>query len=292
METINTEEFKDKSDGMHLIVEVSYSLSTLQEYVKQSCLAHKCDFMQNAADVEEICREFIDILRQNDLNLDEITSLFVVACMIYFVDATPENFEWRSHLLQKTFQYVDTLKPQHIHVATKRLWKDLQTEGIEFVFNILTISHQISLASETGRAIAICLIWRLICEITETDMEMYCFLEFSELTKMVQELDDEPLQMEDCIRVVYTLVHCLGFLINAVVFGKNDDLKKAGYRTYFSYTQRDLEKLKKYAEHLTSLLKINISGDNYFELKMTITEYINVNIIGILQEKISDMQTI
>ncbi|KNC28619.1 hypothetical protein FF38_04914 [Lucilia cuprina] len=291
METI---EFKDKNDGMHLIVETSYSLSTLQEFINQTCLADKCEFLQHTMDIEKICKNFRNLLKNNELNLDEITSLFVAASMTYFINATPENFEWRSHLLQKTFQYVDTLSPMHVrlHVATKRLWNAFQTEGIEFVFNILTISHHISLTSETGRAIAICLVWTLICEITETEIQMCSFHEFSELIKMLEELDDELLQEEEHIRIVYVLVQCLGFVINAVVYGKNDDLKKAGYSNYFSYTQHELEKLKKYAERLTSLLKINISGDNNFELRMTITEYININIIGILQEKISEMQTI
>ncbi|XP_037814544.1 uncharacterized protein LOC119605482 [Lucilia sericata] len=292
MENINTDEFKDKNDGMHLIVETSYSLSTLQEFMNQTCLADKCEFLQHTEDIEEICKKFRNLLINQELNLDEITNLFVAASMIYFINATPENFEWRSHLLQKTFQYVDTLSPMHLHVATKRLWNAFQTEGIEFVFNILTISHHISLTSETGRAIAICLVWTLICEITETEIQMCSFHKFSELIKMLEELDDELLQEEEHIRIVFVLVQCLGFVINAVVYGKNDDLKKAGYSSYFSYTQRELEKLKKYAERLTSLLKINISGDNNFELRMTITEYININIIGILQEKISEMQTI
>lgn len=156
-------------------------------------------------------------------------------------------------------------------MATSRIWNTFQTDDIEFVFNILAISHHIALASETGRAVAICLVWTLICEITETEIKMCCFQEFSELIKMLNELDDEMLQMEDNIRIVYTLVQCLGFLINAVVFGQNNDFTKAGYRNYFSYTQTDLEKLKKYVERLTSLLKINISGDNYFELKMTVS---------------------
>ncbi|XP_065364033.1 uncharacterized protein LOC135957249 [Calliphora vicina] len=282
---------KNKNDGMHLIVEICYSLPRLREVMKQSCLADKCDFLQNSEDVEEICKQFNNLLKNNELNLDEITSLFVAAGIIYFVNATPENFEWRSHLLQKTFQYVDTLSPMHLNLATQRIWDAFQTEGMEFVFNILTISHHISLASETGRAIAICLVWKLVCEITETTTDMCSFHEFSELIIMIDELDNETLQEEDNIRIVYVLVQSFGFLINAIVYGKNDDLKKAGYRNYFSYTQRELEKLKKYGEHLTSLLKINILGDNNFELKMTIIEYIKVNIIGILQEKISEMQT-
>lgn len=56
------------------------------------------------------------MLKNNELNLDEITSLFVAAGIIYFINATPENFEWRSHLLQKTFQYVDTLSPMHVRI--------------------------------------------------------------------------------------------------------------------------------------------------------------------------------
>lgn len=110
-----------------------------------------------------------------------------------------------------------------------------------------------------------------MCEITETKIDMFCFLEFNELSKMLKGLDKEVLQMEENICLVYILVQCLGFLINAVVFGKNDDFKKAGYRNYFSYTQRELENLRKHAESLTSILKINIAGDNYFELKMTVS---------------------
>lgn len=88
---------------------------------------------------------------------------------------------------------------------------------------------------------------------------------------MLNELDDEVLQMEENIRIFYIIVHCVGFIINAVVFGKNEDFIKAGYRNYFSYKQRDLLNLKKYAERLTSLLKISISGDDNYELKMTVS---------------------
>lgn len=174
-------------------------------------------------------------------------------------------------------------------MATRRLWYAFQKDCIDFVFNILTLSHLISLASETGRAIAICLVWTVLCEITETEAEMCCFHEFSEFMKMLNELDDEMLQTESNIGIVYILVQCLGFLINSVVFGKNDDLKKAGYRNYFSYTKRDLEKLKKLSEKLTGLLKVNISGDNNFELKMTVSQKKIIQMIKIHTKSIIDI---
>lgn len=65
---------------------------------------------------EQICKTFITLLKNNDLNLDEITNIFVAACMCYYVNATPENLEWRSQFLQKSFQYVDTLSPMHVCV--------------------------------------------------------------------------------------------------------------------------------------------------------------------------------
>lgn len=100
---------------------------------------------------------------------------------------------------------------------------------------------------------------------------MYCFHEFNELMKILNELDDQLLLKEDNIRVVYILIQSIGFLVNAIVFGQNEDFKKAGYRNYFSYTKRELEKLKKYAERLSNLLKINISAaENNYELRMTV----------------------
>lgn len=51
---MNTEEFKDKNDGMHLIVGTSYSLQTLQEYIKNSSLSDRCGFLDNFKDVEEV----------------------------------------------------------------------------------------------------------------------------------------------------------------------------------------------------------------------------------------------
>lgn len=54
MDAIKAEEFKDKNNGMHLIVKISYSLTTLEEYIKQSCLAGKCEFLQHTTDIEEV----------------------------------------------------------------------------------------------------------------------------------------------------------------------------------------------------------------------------------------------
>ncbi|XP_013105202.1 uncharacterized protein LOC106085482 [Stomoxys calcitrans] len=289
---IPEDDLKSKDDGMHLIIEPGCTLAVLREYMNMSCLSEKCQFVQTTDEIQEICQEFITILRKEELNLDEITTLFVAACMCYFVNAKPENYEWRSQLLQKTFQYVDTLSPMHLHIATKRLWNALKTDEIDYVFNLITICHQLSSASETGRAIAICLIWTILFKITETRIQMYCFHEFSELMKILNELDDQLLLKEENLRIVYILIQSVGFLVNAIVFGQNDDFKKAGYRNYFSYTKRELEKLKKYAERLSGLLKVNISAaENNYELRMTISEYINVNIIGVLQEKISEMQS-
>ncbi|XP_073833325.1 uncharacterized protein [Musca autumnalis] len=287
----NPEDFKPKDDGMHLIIEPGYSLETLKEFVKSSCLSEKCQFLDKNNEIQVICKEFVEFLRREELNLDEVTSMFVCACLCYFVDARPENFEWRSQLLQKTFQYVDTLHPVHLHVATKRLWDALKTDDIDFVFNVIALCHQISIASETGRAIAICLVWTILFNITETNIQMYCFHELSELIKILNELDDQLLVKEDNTRIVYILIQCIGFLVNAIVFGQNKDFEKAGYRNYFSHTKRELEKLKDYAEHLSKLWKIDVVAQNNYDLRMTISEYIELNIIGALQEKISEMQT-
>lgn len=156
-------------------------------------------------------------------------------------------------------------------MATKRLWDALKTDDIDFVFNVIAICHQISIASETGRAIAICLIWTILFNITETNIQMYCFHELSELIKILNELDDQLLIKEDNTRIVYILIQSIGFLVNAIVFGQNKDFEKAGYRNYFSYTKRELEKLKDYAEHLAKLWKIDISvAQNNYDLRMTV----------------------
>ncbi|KAL9878392.1 uncharacterized protein ACN2A1_010863 [Glossina fuscipes fuscipes] len=149
---------KNQSDGMHLIVESTYQLSTLKQHIQQSCLAEKCKFLEDCDKIDEICRRFLNLLKEEELNLDEITNIFVAACMCYYIQTTTENIDWRSQFLQKAFQYVDTLSPLHLQVASKRLWEALKTDGIEFVFNLLSSSHRISIASETDRAIAICLI--------------------------------------------------------------------------------------------------------------------------------------
>uniref|UniRef100_A0A1B0AXS2 Uncharacterized protein n=1 Tax=Glossina palpalis gambiensis TaxID=67801 RepID=A0A1B0AXS2_9MUSC len=283
---------KNQSDGMHLIVESTYQLSTLKQHIQQSCLAEKCKFLEDCDKIDEICRRFLNLLKEEELNLDEITNIFVAACMCYYIQATTENIDWRSQFLQKAFQYVDTLSPLHLHVASKRLWEALKTDGIEFVFNLLSLSHRISIASETGRAIAICLIWAILCEITENTIEMYCFHEFHDLVKMLNEIDESMLQMEDNLRIVYILIQCIGFLINTIVFGDNESFKKAGYRNYFSYTKRDLDKLKHYLERLSSQLSIRVSqGDNHYDLRMTLIEYLKVNTTSVLEWKISKKQS-
>uniref|UniRef100_A0A1A9WVD8 Uncharacterized protein n=1 Tax=Glossina brevipalpis TaxID=37001 RepID=A0A1A9WVD8_9MUSC len=280
----NHTESTNQTDGIHLIAESSYQLSTLKQHIKKSCLAEKCKFVESSDDIKEICRGFLNMLKEEELNLDEITNIFVSACMCYYIQATPENFDWRSHFLQKAFQYVDTLSPLHLHVASKRLWEALKTDGIEFVFNVLCLSHRISIASETGRAIAICLIWAILCEITENNVEMYCFHEFHDLIKMLNEIDQSMLQMEDNLRIVYILIQCVGFLVSVIVFGNNESFKKAGYRKYFSYTKRDLDKLKHYLEGLNSQLNMRINqGDNHYDLRMTMAEYLKMNIINVLE---------
>lgn len=50
------ENFKEKNDGMHLIVETFYRIQQLQEYLKQSCLAAKCEFVESTDDVEEVSK--------------------------------------------------------------------------------------------------------------------------------------------------------------------------------------------------------------------------------------------
>lgn len=161
---------------------------------------------------------------------------------------------------------------KQLHTATKRFRNAFQIDPTDFGLKILTFCHHISLASETGRAIAICLMWTVLSEINETEIELYSFHNLSELIKMLNELDDEILQMEENIRIVYILVQCVSFIINAIVFGRNGDLEKAGYRNYFSYKKRELEKLKKIMEKLAGLLRVNVSGDNNFELKMTVSQ--------------------
>lgn len=50
----NPEEFKSKDDGMHLIIEPGYSLTTLKEFVKSSCLAEKCQFIDEIDEIHEV----------------------------------------------------------------------------------------------------------------------------------------------------------------------------------------------------------------------------------------------
>lgn len=51
---MNPNDLKNTNNGMHLIVEISYSLSRLREFMKQSCLADKCEFLQHSEDIEEV----------------------------------------------------------------------------------------------------------------------------------------------------------------------------------------------------------------------------------------------
>lgn len=47
---------------------------------------------------------------------------------------------------------------------------------------------------------------------------------------MLKEIDTEFLQSEAAILNVYILVQVIGFLINSIVYRKNDDFLKAGYK--------------------------------------------------------------
>lgn len=63
-----------------------------------------------------------------------------------------------------------------IHFITEHLWKHLKKdENLNSVLNIISICNQIALASETGLAVALCLMWAIMCEISDTKTEMFCF---------------------------------------------------------------------------------------------------------------------
>lgn len=48
------DDVKDKNDGMYLIIENGYSVSKLRDYIEETCLAQKCDFLKNTEDIEEV----------------------------------------------------------------------------------------------------------------------------------------------------------------------------------------------------------------------------------------------
>lgn len=53
--TVDTNEFKTKDDGMHLIAEVPFSLDDLRMFISQTRLVEKCAFIENCEDIEEVC---------------------------------------------------------------------------------------------------------------------------------------------------------------------------------------------------------------------------------------------
>lgn len=170
MDILNPQE----NDGVGLIIEPGYSWNELRDNVMNSCLKKKFHILLDGdSKTEEVYRKIMDLLN-SELNLDEITSLFVIVGTLYFVEATPLNMEWRTQLLQRTFNYTDTLSPMHLHLATKRLWTSLKKKETD-VFNILALCNQMVIISETARAISVCLMWTIISEITDTPSEMYCF---------------------------------------------------------------------------------------------------------------------
>lgn len=52
----NDTELKNQSDGMHLIVESTYQLSTLKQHIEQSCLAEKCKFLEDCDKIDEVSK--------------------------------------------------------------------------------------------------------------------------------------------------------------------------------------------------------------------------------------------
>lgn len=97
---------------------------------------------------------------------------------------------------------------------------------------------------------------------------------------MLHVIDDEVLQMEDSTQVVYILVQCIGFLTNSIVFGQNDEFKKGGYRTCFTYSVKDLRKLIEWAESLSNTLKVSVSKTKtYWDLRMAVSEIRNINLL-------------
>ncbi|XP_053949004.1 uncharacterized protein LOC128857316 [Anastrepha ludens] len=283
---------QQEKDGMELIIEPGYTWDELRENIANSCLKKKCDFLlQDDLKIEDRYKKILDLLNA-ELNLDEITSLFVIAGTLYFIEARPENMEWRTLLLQKTFNYTDTLSPMHLHLATKRLWTNLKKKDTD-VFNILELCNQMVIISETARAISICLMWTILSEITETPSEMYCFRQFSKLLEMLNNIDSETLQEEENTKIVYILVRVLSYLINVTLCdAQNEDIIKAGYRMYFKYTSPFLKKLHEWCENFKKTIDScpkPKQNQTDWDLRMMITEHISFNIINVLQDRIEHM---
>uniref|UniRef100_W8AKY0 Uncharacterized protein n=3 Tax=Ceratitis capitata TaxID=7213 RepID=W8AKY0_CERCA len=200
--------------------------------------------------------------------------------------------EWRVQLLQKTFNYTDTLSPMHLHLATKRLWTCLKKKDSD-VFNILELCNQMVIISETARAISICLMWTILAEITETSSEMYCFRQFTKLLDMLNNIESETLQEEENTKIVYILVRVLSYLINVTLCDtQNEDIIKAGYRMYFKYTPAFLKKVLEWCENFKKTIDScpkpkQIQAD--WGLRMMIAEHISFNIINVLQDKIDQI---
>lgn len=288
MNILNSQE----NDGVGLIIEPGYTWSELRENVMNSCLKKKCHIILDGdRKTEEVYKKILDLLN-SELNLDEITSLFVIVGKLYFIEATPLNMEWRTQLLQKTFNYTDTLSPMHLHLATKRLWTSLKNKETD-VFNILELCNQMVIISETARAISICLMWTILSEITETSSEMYSFRQFMRLLEMLNNIESETLQEEENTKIVYILVRVLSYLINVTFCDtQNEDIIKAGYRMYFKYTSSFLKQLLNWCENFKKTIDScpkpkQIQTD--WDLRMMITEHISFNIIDVLQDRIEHM---
>ncbi|XP_020799384.1 uncharacterized protein LOC110177147 [Drosophila serrata] len=212
------------------LVKVLKTLRPLQRY-------SFCVEAQNEGDVDKLYRGFLKLLKGN-LSLEEVVALYSASVVLFLL----ADNEWerlcnqRLELLNKTFNYSDTLKPTMIHYATVEMLNSLKAananEEYFFVYLLDAIPH-ILVASDTGKMICLGLLRSLIAVLSGSPIILYIYRSLREAWEMVPQISQNVILLEWSLRKTYVLLKAFSLLMSAVALNSaNLELEQAGYRGF------------------------------------------------------------
>lgn len=265
--------------------------SVLLSYLEKSPIANmiKLDITDqitkdlNSKEITKICKSLEKLLLE-ELSFEQLSGLIVASSITYLLSRNFHDFECRTELLHRTFRYSNTLDPVHLHVAAKSLHSNISSSS-----NLLLLCKNICFTSETGNAIAMCLVWAMFLESLGKEIKMYCFHQFSSILELVADLDFNQMLNNNDSDKVDLLFQLISILVCGIICRPNEELKKAGYAKYFNYERDDVQSLKNWAFKVNENIFITFNGGSVnFELVMAIKETIAYSIIALLDEELNN----
>ncbi|KAH8340851.1 uncharacterized protein [Drosophila kikkawai] len=212
------------------LVKVLSSLRPLQRY-------SFCVEAQNEGDVDKLYKGFLKLLKGN-LSLEEVVALYSASVVLFLLadDDRERSCNQRLELLNKTFNYSDTLKPTMIHFATVEMMNSLRlantNEEYFFIYLLDAIPH-VLVASDTGKMISLGLLRALIAVLSGSRIILYIYRSLWEAWEMVPQISQNMILLEWSLRRTYALLKAFSLLMAAVAFNSgNRELKQAGYRGF------------------------------------------------------------